>query len=116
MAIKPNRATASTATKSVRGIRELKSKITALIESFPAANQAELAKQGGRWMASEFAKKIKASAPPAKKATRATTKRAAPKSSAKTLTRGQKAAATRKANAAAKAAGSTMRETTAQLD
>jgi hypothetical protein len=114
MAIKPNRAAASTTTKSVRGIRELKSKITALIESFPAANQVELAKQGGRWMASEFAKKIKASAPPAKKATRATTKRAAPKSSAKTLTRGQKAAATRKANAA-KAAGSTMRETTAQL-
>jgi hypothetical protein len=108
----------------VRGIRELKSKITTLIESFPAGAQVELAKQGGRWMAGEFAKQLKASAAPAKakrasgsrkSTTSARTTRGASTRSAKTLTRGQKAAATRKANAAAKAAGSTTQETTAQL-
>jgi hypothetical protein len=118
MTTKPKRASAmkkKTLPQSVRGIRALQNALTELVAGFPAANQVELAKQGGRWMAGDLAKKIKTRAVPAKQAT---TKRTAPKSTraaGKTLTRGQKAAATRKANAAAKAAGSTTQETTAEL-
>jgi hypothetical protein len=58
------RANAASATKSVRGIRELKSKITAWIRGFPAANQVELAMQRGRWMAGDSRRRRRAARRP----------------------------------------------------